>query len=103
MNDDNEHGDEYVYYDYQDYYENNLDYKPFRDVYRENNEERTSERKTTMKKAKPVEKPGQIYNRNLLTTLAPLILDFKFSNDRVKVMKAQEEMFDRIMHYSSQI
>ena len=100
MNDDNEHGDEYVYYDYQDYYENNLDYKPFRNWY---SEERTSERKTTMKKAKPVVKPGQVDHRNLLTTLAPLILDFKFSNDRVKVMKAQEEMFDRIMHYSSQI
>ena len=69
----------------------------------EDNEEVTPERDTKVKKAKPVDKPGQVDHRNLLTTLAPLILDFKFGHDRLKVMKAQEDMFDRIMHYSSQI
>ena len=93
-----EHGDEYVY-DYQDYYENNLGYEPFRDEYSEDNEAGTHFRETGKKKVRP----GQFDHKDLLTTSAPLILDFKFNNDRLKVMRAQQEMFDRIMDYSSQI
>ena len=99
-------------YDYQDYYENNLNhhehtYNRYNDftfpISGGKEEGRPTREEKGKNKETKVKKRVKYDPRNLLTTLSPITFDFKFRNERLKVLKAQEEMFDRIMEYSSSI
>jgi hypothetical protein len=107
--DDTYYGDDSVY-DYKDYYENNLnqhEYNRYHDLtypISVGKQEGPSTREEKVKnKQTKVNKKANYDPRNILSTSSPITLDFKFSNERLKVLKAQEEMFDRIMEYSSNI
>ena len=105
------YGDDSVYY-YQDYYLNNLNhdehthnrYNDFTYPISVGKEEGppTREEKVKNKETK-VNKRVKYDPRNLLTILSPITFDFKFSDERLKVLKAQEEIFGRIMENSSRI
>ena len=109
--DDTYYGDDSVY-DYQDYYENNLNHHEhtynrhhdftFPISVEKEEDPPTIEEKVTKEHTK-VNKRAKYDPRNLLTTSSPITFDLKFSNERLKVLKAHEEMFDRIMEYSSSI
>ena len=110
-----DYGDDYIY-DYQDYYVNNLkdvkDYEQYDrnrnadfmyPIYVENEGSEDKETSNGLSEKKMIKKKVTDDARMLLTTLPPITLDFKFTKERLKVLESQEEMFDRIMEYSSQI
>ena len=95
-----EYGDEYVY-DYREYYENNIDYEKYpRDRDSDFNYPRSGvneedfgsrDEQVKRKMSQPRKNAKQHDHGKLLTTLPPLTLDFKFSNKRLKVMKARSD------------
>ena len=82
--------------DYHDYYENNLNHHE--------HEYNITYPLSVEKEEGPTTREGKVKNpQNLWTTLSIITLDLKFRNERLRVLKAQEEMFERIMYYSSSI
>ena len=94
--------------DYHDYYENNLnhhehEYNITYPLSVEKEEGPTTREEKAKNKERKVNIRVKYDPQNLWTTLSIITLDLKFRNERLRVLKAQEEMFERIMYYSSSI
>ena len=99
-------------YEYKDYYENNIEGKlhkngensDFSYLIHPQSEKPFNKFYSEVKNGKRKKDLGVKENqRRLLTTLAPLTMNFDFNDERKEIFQAQEEMFDRIMEYSSSI